>query len=110
MLCKFKIVDSPLCSYCNTEEETPLHLFHFCSKTEQLWNKLKQYLSQSITIPQTTPQSSIFCFFDIYEHSILINYLLLIFKFHVFNARNTKQLKFENFKTAIRNIMAIEKD
>ena len=28
MLFRFKKVDSPLCSYCNEEEETPLHLFH----------------------------------------------------------------------------------
>ena len=28
MLFRFKEVDSPLCSYCNEEEEIPLHLFH----------------------------------------------------------------------------------
>ena len=39
MLFRFKKVDSPLCSYCNEEEETPLHLFHSCLKTKQLWNK-----------------------------------------------------------------------
>ena len=43
MLFRFKKVDSPLCSYCNEEEETPLHLFHSCLKTKQLWNKLRQY-------------------------------------------------------------------
>ena len=36
MLFRFKKVDSPLCSYCNEEEETPLHLFHSCLKTKQL--------------------------------------------------------------------------
>ena len=39
MLFRFKKVDSPLCSYCNEEEETPLHLFHSCLKTKQLCNK-----------------------------------------------------------------------
>ena len=43
MLYKFKKVDSPLCSYCNSEDKTPLNLFNFCSKTVILWNKLKQY-------------------------------------------------------------------
>ena len=28
LLFRFRKVDSPLCSYCNNEEETPLHLFH----------------------------------------------------------------------------------
>ena len=41
MLFRFKKVDSPLCSYCNEEEETLLHLFHSCLKTKQLWNKLR---------------------------------------------------------------------
>ena len=110
MLCKFKKVDSPLCSYCNTEEETPLHLFYFCPKTENLWNKLRQYLSKSITIPQTTPQSSIFGFLDINEHSMLINHLFLIFKYHVFNARKTKLLDFETFKVLIRKVKETEKN
>ena len=64
MLFRFKKVDSPLCSYCNEEEETPLHLFHSCLKTKQLWNKLRQYFSQFINIPHSTPQSSILGVFD----------------------------------------------
>ena len=36
MLFRFKKVDSPLCLYCNEEEETPLHLFHSSLKTKQL--------------------------------------------------------------------------
>ena len=33
MFFRFKKVDSLFCSYCNEEEEeTPLHLFHYCLK------------------------------------------------------------------------------
>ena len=35
MLFRFKKVYSPLCLYCNEEEETPLHLFHSFLKTKQ---------------------------------------------------------------------------
>ena len=59
MLFRFKKVDSPLCSYCNEEEETLHHLLHSCLKTKQLWNKLRQYFAQFINIPHSTPQSSI---------------------------------------------------
>ena len=69
MLFRFKKVDSPLCSYCNEEEETPLHLFHSCLKTKQLWNRLRQYFSQFINIPLSTPQSSILGIFDNNQHS-----------------------------------------
>ena len=41
MLFRFQKVDSPLCSYCSEEEETPLHLFYSCLKTKQLWGKLR---------------------------------------------------------------------
>ena len=63
------------CSYCNEEEETPLHLLHSCLKTKQLWNKLRKYFSQFISIPHSTPQSSILGIFDNKQHSELINHL-----------------------------------
>ena len=72
MLFTFQKVDSPLFSYCNEEEETPLHLFHSCLKTKQLWNKLRQYFSQFIDIQNSTPQGSI-GIFDNNQHSELIN-------------------------------------
>ena len=34
MLFRFKKVDSSLCSFCNEEEGTSLHLFHSCLKTK----------------------------------------------------------------------------
>ena len=83
----FKKIDSLFWSYCNEEEETPLHLFHSCLKTKQLWDKLRQYLSQLMSIPHSTPQSSIVDVFDNDQHLILINALLLIFKCYIYSAR-----------------------
>ena len=68
MLFRFKKVDSSLCSYCNKEQETLLHLFHSCLKTKQLWNKLRQYLSKFTNISHSTPQSSIPGIFDNNQH------------------------------------------
>ena len=109
MLFRFKIFDSPLCSYYNEEEETLLHLFYSCLKTKQLWNKLRQYFSQFINIPHSTPRSFILGIFDI-QHSGLINNLLLIFKFYIYNARNTKQLKFDHLKIRIKKIKELKKE
>ena len=36
MLFRFKKFYSPLCSYCNEEEESPLHLFYSGLKTKEL--------------------------------------------------------------------------
>ena len=68
MLFRFKKVDSPLCSYFNEEEETPLHFFHSRLKTKQLWNNLRQYFSQFINIPRSTPQRFIVGIFDNNQH------------------------------------------
>ena len=79
MLFRFRKVDSPRYLYCN-EEETPPHLFHSCLNTKQLWNKLRQYLSQFINIPNSNPESSIVEICDNNQHSMLINHLLLSIK------------------------------
>ena len=110
MLFRFKKVDSPLCSYCNEEEETPLHLFHSCLKTKKLWNKLRQYFSKFINTRHSTLQSSILGIFDNNQHSQLINHVLLIFNFFIYSARNTKQLHIDNLMITIKKIKEIEKE
>ena len=110
MLVRFKKLDSPLCSYCNEEEETLLHLFHSRLKTKQLWKKLRQYFSKFINVPHSTPQSSILGIFDNNQHLELINHLLLTLKFYSYSARNTKQLNFDNLMIAIKKIKEIEKE
>ena len=39
----FRTVSSPLCSFCNREEETILHTFYCCIFTKALWNDLKKF-------------------------------------------------------------------
>ena len=41
---------------------------------------------------------------------MLINHLLLIFKFYIYSARNTKQLNFNNLKVTIQKIKELEKE
>ena len=55
-----------------------------------------QYHSQFVYIPQSTPQSFM--------------HLLLIFKFYIYSARNTKQLNFDNLKKTIKKIKHLEKE
>ena len=75
MTFRFKKVDSPLCSYCIEEEKTVLHLIHSNLKTKQLWNLLRQNLSQLVNNPHSTPQSSTVRIFDNNKLLMLINHL-----------------------------------
>ena len=47
-LFRFKIIRSPLCSFCNSERETPIHLFHSFSRTKSLWSRLQGLLNSEI--------------------------------------------------------------
>ena len=76
MLFKFGIVLRSFCSFCNSEEETPFHIFHGCTHTQNLWNQLQTYVSENIVIPcLTPPQSAMFGFIDIQlENRVIINH------------------------------------
>ena len=43
-LYKMKLIDSPLCSLCNLENETTEHLFWNCSMIQDFWNQLGRVL------------------------------------------------------------------
>ena len=85
-LFKFKIVSSPFCSFCNSEDETPIHLFYSCNQVESLWSKFQELFNSKILLPQNTPQSALFGFPDNKEYFEIINYLHLIFKYYLFKS------------------------
>ena len=67
-----------------------LHIFFNCNCTKQLWNELQYFVSQYRYIPEITPQSVLFGLFNIgnQQHNfLLINHLLLIFKYYLYMSR-----------------------
>ena len=59
---EFKIVSSPLCSFCSSENEIPIHLFYSCNQRKSLWSNLQKLLNSGILLPQNAPQSAFFGF------------------------------------------------
>jgi len=111
MLFIFKKVNSPLCSFCKSEDETPLHLFFSCTITQKLWNQLKTVCGHKLTIPDLTSQSAIFGFFDSnIRFENLVNHLLLIFKLYLYSARESTRINIEGLKAKIVKIKEIEKN
>ena len=105
MLFKFGIVSRSLWSFRNSEEETPFHIFHESTHTQNLWNQLQTYINENLVIPCLTPQSAMFGFIDTQlENRVTINHLLLIFKFNVYTSRDLKSLKFLRLKSDIIKI------
>ena len=58
----FGVKSSPLRSFCNLCEETPLHIFYECDRIKCLWSDLVQYFQNCIVLPTLTPQTAIFGF------------------------------------------------
>ena len=106
-LFRFKKTSCPLCSFCQSENETPIHLFYGRIKTNLLWYKFKKFLKTKIDLPINT-QSAIFGFLNNESNSDIINHLLLIFKYYLYDLRERKKLNLEVLKNKIMEIYNIE--
>ena len=60
MLFIFKNVDTPLCPFCKSKDETPLHLFYDCIVTQCLWKQLCSLCRHKRVIPELTPRNERF--------------------------------------------------
>ena len=96
-LIEFNKIRSSECSFCKCEEETTIHLFHNCRKTQALWMQLTSHLNRHLNLP---PQRAVFGFLDISNKDCLIaNHLSLLFKYYI-----------KSLMKNMKNIYNIEKD
>ena len=108
-LFSFKKISCPLCSFCQSENETPIHLFHGCIKTNLLWYKLKEFRKPKVDLPVNTSQSAIFGFLNYENNSDIISHFLLIFKYYLFSSKEHKKLSLEMLKKDIVKVYNIKK-
>ena len=91
-------------------EETPLHLFYNYIKTK-LWDQLKEFISnETLSFPSLTPQSAILGHINLSDDYLLINHIILIYKFYIYNSRNRGYLNIEHLKTIIDTTKRIEEE
>ena len=112
----FGIKSSPLCSFCNLCDKTPLHIFYECDSIKCLWSDLVHYFQNSLVLPILTPQTAIFGFLDstnsdynFKKNKLLINHILLIFKLYVYRSREKQFIHINNLIVEIKSAKAIEK-
>ena len=110
MLFKFGKVESPLCSFCNLNGETPYHLFYECSHTNYSWNQLRYFLSNSLNILPLTQRNVIFGLINQKEKFLIINHLLSISKLYTYNSRSSGKLNIGYLKTIIYKTKNIESE
>ena len=85
MLFNFGKTKTSLCPFCHSYDETIKHIFLECICLKQLWNHLKLFLTNDISLPILTPQTAIFGFLNGIENNVykIANHILLIFKLHI---------------------------
>ena len=68
-----------MCSFCHTEAEATLHVFHKCSVTAILGNQLLLFFETDLDFPDLTPQAALFDFVNESDNNlnILQNHILI---------------------------------
>ena len=97
------------CSFCELYDEIPHHIFCECKYAQNLCNQLRLYLSEKVALPVLSSQSAIFGFTDVLDHNyLLVNHLLLIFKYNIYNSRVDNTLRLQSLRCVISQIKYIE--
>ena len=106
-LYKMKLADTPVCTFCQREEETINHLLKECEYSKTLWNDIQNWLEGDL--PNIKSQSVVLGFVERQFYGRMENFLLLLYKIFIYiNKLSNKSVRFEGFKVYIKDIMKIE--
>ena len=87
-LFRFKMIDSPLCAFCQTEVESPEHLFFHCNVTKSFWQLLCSWMSeQKVISTPLTLENVIFGVFNIVEDFHILNHIILLAKYYIYKCK-----------------------
>lgn len=101
---------SPLCTFCDTSNETTIHIFAECVNIKTLWLALKKWCKYiyGISIQLTTKDIILNNFKG--PHRELVNMFILLTKFYIYRCRVQKtKPNFSNLMVEINKIKSTEK-
>ena len=107
VLFRMNIVSSPLCSYCQMNEETIIHLFCHCNIAMQLWDSLAA-AKPGIQFPALTPKSAYFGFHPLRDS--LVNHIHLIFRIALYKKRDSRSCSVSYILNKISQIKNLEEN
>ena len=103
------IVYSELCSFCEAEPETIIHLLCSCRKVKQLWSSVQQWCSKCFSLPDLSSQTAVLGFVENARAHIHQNLILLFFKKFVYEKRELpSQIALPTFIKYLNYIYKIE--
>ncbi|KAL9989442.1 hypothetical protein ACROYT_G003991 [Oculina patagonica] len=91
-LFRFKIIESPICSFCSIYSETIDHLFVHCEHSKSLYRDIRIWTkSAGIVLPELNI-SNIILGKDSEKNSAIINLILTVFKLLIYKSRSGGQM------------------
>ena len=104
-----KLTNSPLCNFCNEEEDTFLHAFFECEHVNDFWNNVKDWVNQNSNNDIHLSKTDII-FGKFGSHQNALNIILLICKMYIFrSARESNRLSLHEIKLKIQYYYQVEK-
>ena len=58
-LFKMNLSDNPYCSFCKSSYGNVIHVFCECNAIQNIWSKLREWLSPELNLPALTLQNAI---------------------------------------------------
>ena len=103
----FGLTNTAFCSFCNTLEKTPLHIFFDCIHVKCFWERLRTKLQDNFILPLLTQQIAILGLYnDVSDNCNLMSHILLIFKYYIYSSREKRIL---NIDILIANLIKVNK-
>ena len=107
---KWKMYDSELCSFCENEKETYVHLFLQCPIVSVLWRNVITFMSRYNNHAVTLTTKNVMLNEIVNPPSSIDNFICLLLKQYIYARRCMKQsLCFQEFQRYLRKIESIEK-
>ena len=109
-LCRWKIIESEMCTFCKSEIETVLHLFYYCDNAQRLWQRFAIFCKSEWNVQVKVDAAVVISnhFHKPIRH--IINGVGLILKHYIYVKRClNQQCHFDNFLIYLARIKNIEK-
>ena len=87
----FKMIESPLCAFCQKEDESLKHLLFHCNITKNFWLAFSSWIGkQNIFMETLTLINVLFGVFNDNEDFAILNHLILIAKYFIYKCKLNK--------------------
>ena len=108
-----KIAGSPLCNFCNAEQQTIEHLLWKCTFIKPFWDSLLNLLKQKCTHTNNLDFNETLIIFGVNNQTVTdsgLNKIILWAKFFIYKSKMQKVVpQFEAFITILKNRIMMEK-